>query len=90
MEAVDREAMCLAIYTELIKSKSSMGAAELASLLNNTCEGYSFPTNLDTDPPLEGMAPQTQKQLITQALTEGWSKEKFSVALQNHTLKRRG
>ena len=44
-------------------------------------EGYSFPTNLDRDPPLGGLAPKTQAQLMHEALKEGWSDEAFTAAL---------
>jgi hypothetical protein len=35
-------------------------------------EGYSFPTNLDRDQPIGGLAPETQAQLLDRALAEGW------------------
>lgn len=89
MEAVDREAICLAIYPELLKVAPSLSAHELASVLDNSCEGYSFPTNLDTDPPLTGMAPKTQKQLMKQAIDEHWTTSKFSVGVNEQTAKRR-
>ena len=90
METVDREAMCLAIYPELLKVAKHLSSIELESILNNTCEGYSFPTNLDTDPPLAGMAPQTQKQLMHQALDEQWSFDQFSQQIHKQTAKRLG
>ncbi|MGB1310998.1 MAG: phytanoyl-CoA dioxygenase family protein [Leucothrix sp.] len=89
METVNREAMCLAIYPELQKKFSSLSDLELDSVLANTCEGYSFPTNLDTDPPLAGMAPQTQKQLMRQALTEQWSVQQFRQQIESQTAKRK-
>jgi ectoine hydroxylase-related dioxygenase (phytanoyl-CoA dioxygenase family) len=90
METVDREAMCLAIYPELLKVAADLSSIELESILNNTCEGYSFPTNLDTDPPLAGMAPQTQKQLMHLALNEQWSFDEFSQQIHKQTAKRLG
>lgn len=90
METVDREAMCLAIYPHLLESMTSLSEIELDSVLSNTCEGYSFPTNLDTDPPLAGMAPQTQKQLIQQALGESWSLKMLTEKLQKQMAKRLG
>ena len=33
-------------------------------------EGYAFPTNLDRNPPIGGLAPQTQQQLMKKALAE--------------------
>ena len=90
METVDREAMCRAIYPELLKAKADLSSIELQSILDNTCEGYSFPTNLDTDPPLSGMAPQTQKQLMNLALEKRWTIEEFSQKIHEQTTKRLG
>lgn len=90
METVDREAMCLAIYPELLKAATSLSLLELNAVLDNTCEGYSFPTNLDTDPPSAGMAPQTQKQLMKQALEQHWTLSEFRREITQQTAKRRG
>ncbi|MHA6795614.1 hypothetical protein ACVGVM_19150 [Pseudonocardia bannensis] len=35
-------------------------------------EGYPFPTNLDRDPPVDGLAPQSRADLVLRALDEGW------------------
>jgi len=90
METVDREAMCLAIYPELLNTSTGLASFELDAVLDNTCEGYSFPTNLDTDPPLAGMAPQTQKQLMRQALNGQWTFDEFSSKISAQTAKRGG
>jgi ectoine hydroxylase-related dioxygenase (phytanoyl-CoA dioxygenase family) len=45
-------------------------------------EGYSFPTNLDRDPPIGGLAPQTQQALMRQALQENWPAADFNRALE--------
>lgn len=90
METVDREAMCLAIYPVLSEVACSLSSLELEAVLDNTCEGYSFPTNLDTDPPSAGMAPQTQKQLMKQALSENWTRSEFRSKVTQQAAKRRG
>ena len=41
-------------------------------------EGYSFPTNLDRDPPIGGLAPETQQALFHRALDAGWTPEAFA------------
>jgi hypothetical protein len=41
-------------------------------------EGYAFPTNLDRDPPIGGMAPKSQQDLMRQALKENWAPEVFN------------
>ncbi|WP_370228788.1 phytanoyl-CoA dioxygenase family protein [Cognatishimia sp.] len=84
METVDRPAMCLAAYDSLRAAwnEKTLSEAQLDATLAATAEGYSFPTNLDNDPPVGGLAPQTQQALLKEAISEGWSKEAFTRALQ--------
>lgn len=81
MEAVDRDAMVRASYSALAAAKSTMGAGDLAAAVAATAEGYSFPTNLDTDPPIGGNAPQTQADILRQALEEGWPQHQLNATL---------
>lgn len=83
MESVDRLAMCKAVYPVLLeRSKvAQMPDASLQAAISACAEGYSFPTNLDRDPPVGGLAPETQKQLTLRALAEGMSPEAFEEAL---------
>jgi hypothetical protein len=53
-----------------------------------SADGYSFPTNLDTDPPLHGMAPQTGQQLMALALGERWEAGRFADAVEAMRVKR--
>jgi ectoine hydroxylase-related dioxygenase (phytanoyl-CoA dioxygenase family) len=82
MEAVDRVAMCRALFPILLEEKAA-GAS--AGFLNNviaaSAEGYAFPTNLDRDQPIGGIAPQTQADLVRQAVAEAWTPEAFEAAL---------
>ncbi len=72
METVDRTAMANALYPRLRELKAS-GTPEriLRNVIAASAEGYSFPTNLDRDQPLGGMAPETQAQLLRRALESG-------------------
>jgi ectoine hydroxylase-related dioxygenase (phytanoyl-CoA dioxygenase family) len=83
MESVNREKMSAALYPALkamlAEGKISPNAADNA--IASTAEGYSFPTNLDSDPPLGGLAPKTQATLLKEALVGGWSAEEFTKAL---------
>jgi len=54
----------------------------VANVIAASAEGYAFPTNLDRDQPIGGLAPQTQAQLVHQALAEGWASERFEEALR--------
>lgn len=74
MESIDRHAMCLALYPSLSDKKAS-GALDDESIdaaIAAAAEGYSFPTNLDSDPPIGGLAPKTQADLMREGLAKGW------------------
>jgi ectoine hydroxylase-related dioxygenase (phytanoyl-CoA dioxygenase family) len=76
MESVDRVAMCKALYEPLRAAWQAgrLGAAALDAALSAAAEGYSFPTNLDRDPPTDGLAPRTQKALMKAAILSGRSR----------------
>ncbi|WP_425312542.1 phytanoyl-CoA dioxygenase family protein [Pseudomonas putida] len=90
METVNRERMMLALYPWLRKrgAQGEMDPVEVSAVIAMSADGYSFPTNLDTDPPLHGMAPQTGQQLMAQALDEGWPVERFAEAVEAMRVKR--
>jgi ectoine hydroxylase-related dioxygenase (phytanoyl-CoA dioxygenase family) len=91
MEAIDRTRMSRWLYPAL-KQKIAHGAMSLdtARRAAAACaEGYAFPTNLDRDPPLGGLAPESQQGLMNRALSEGWTVERFEVALSEQAEKRR-
>lgn len=90
MESVDRTRLVKAVYPALLKAKASgaLDAAGLDNAIAASAEGYSFPTNLDSDPPLGGMAPKTQAALTREALAEGWPADKLSIALDAQAAKR--
>jgi ectoine hydroxylase-related dioxygenase (phytanoyl-CoA dioxygenase family) len=84
METVDRTAMSLALYPVLQTFPGSVD-----NVIAAAAEGYAFPTNLDHDQPIGGLAPQTQAELVRQALAEGWSAERFGAALRDQQERRR-
>jgi ectoine hydroxylase-related dioxygenase (phytanoyl-CoA dioxygenase family) len=86
MESVDRERMVLAIYDEL-RAADDPDVADLA--LRAAAEGYAFPTNLDQDPPVGGLAPESQADLVRRALRDGWTQDEVAAALATHADKRR-
>jgi ectoine hydroxylase-related dioxygenase (phytanoyl-CoA dioxygenase family) len=78
MESVDRAAMCDAVYAALLKMKAGDAPEqELRNVVAATAEGYAFPTNLDRDPPVDGLAPPTQAELLWQAVEEEWDPDAF-------------
>ena len=54
MESVDRECVSAAIYPALAAAPFDVEPAIAAA-----AEGYAFPTNIDRDPPVDGLAPPT-------------------------------
>ena len=82
METVDRVAMCRALFPVLLEKKAA-GASDgyLANIIAASAEGYAFPTNLDRDQPIGGIAPQTQADLVRQAVAEEWTQDAFESAL---------
>lgn len=70
MESVNRKAMCKDIFPALREAygKGQLDAQAFEAVLAAVAEGYSFPTNLDRDPPVGGLAPLTQKDILRQAV----------------------
>lgn len=83
MESVDREAMANALFPVLLRRKSE-GVSEdwLRRVIAATAEGYRFPTNLDLDPPVDGLAPPSQADTVRQAVAEDWDPERLRQELQ--------
>ncbi|KQV93734.1 phytanoyl-CoA dioxygenase family protein [Streptomyces sp. Root369] len=74
METVDREAVSNAVYPALLRRRTDGADAEwLDNVIAASAEGYPFPTNLDSDPPVDGLAPPSQADLVRRALAEGWT-----------------
>jgi ectoine hydroxylase-related dioxygenase (phytanoyl-CoA dioxygenase family) len=90
MEAIDRVRMAQALYPSLLRLQSSraLGADDLAAAVAACAEGYAFPTNLDLDPPIGGLAPQSQQDLMRSALTRAASPDQFNTLLQTQALTR--
>ena len=87
MESVDRAGMAKALFPTL-REANDLSARERANAIAASAEGYAFPTNLDRDPPLGGLAPQSQAQLMAKALAEGWTAEAFGKAVDEHAARR--
>lgn len=90
MESVDRIALCRALYTPLRSALAAgrLDEAQLHAVLSAAAEGYSFPTNLDRDPPEGGLAPQTQKALMAAALRDGLPEDAVFAALDAQAVRR--
>jgi ectoine hydroxylase-related dioxygenase (phytanoyl-CoA dioxygenase family) len=76
METVDRTAMCRALFPVLLDFPGNV-----ANVVAAAAEGYAFPTDLDRDQPIGGLAPRTQAELLHQALSEEWEAPQLDKAL---------
>ncbi|HEX6120329.1 MAG TPA: phytanoyl-CoA dioxygenase family protein [Dongiaceae bacterium] len=90
MESVDRTRMSAVLYPALLdlRKAEKLSEQECAHAVAACAEGYSFPTNLDRDPPLYGLAPETQAQLMLRAVAEAWAPEIFREALAKQARRR--
>ena len=78
LESVDREQMSNAIYP-VLRARKAAGWSdhEIKTVIAACAEGYAFPTNLDRDPPLKGLAPQSQADFVWQALASDQTAEQL-------------
>jgi ectoine hydroxylase-related dioxygenase (phytanoyl-CoA dioxygenase family) len=73
METVDTVTVSRAVFPALLAAKADgMAPGRLGNVITAAAEGYPFPTNLDRDRPAGGLNPQTQAELLGQALTAEW------------------
>jgi ectoine hydroxylase-related dioxygenase (phytanoyl-CoA dioxygenase family) len=88
METVDRTRMSAALYPALLKLQGQMSDEAVSNAIASCAEGYSFPTNLDLDPPLGGLAPKTQNQMMHEALAARTPVAEFEKILTAQAQKR--
>jgi ectoine hydroxylase-related dioxygenase (phytanoyl-CoA dioxygenase family) len=82
MEAVDRASMSAAVFPALRAMRDAGATPELiANVIAACAEGYAFPTNLDLDQPIDGLAPMTQAEILGQAVADGWSQQRLQAEL---------
>lgn len=92
MESVDRAQVLLAVWDELVRLWSSEEVSEQDkdALLAASCDGYSFPTNLDKDPPpKDGYCPPTMLDCVRAALGRGGDRVEVAGLLATLAEKRR-
>ena len=84
-EAVDRTRMVNAVYPSLrSRVASGLDRAAAANVVAACAEGYAFPTNLDRDQPVDGLAPPSQADLMNRALDGDWTPEHLRQELDQH------
>jgi ectoine hydroxylase-related dioxygenase (phytanoyl-CoA dioxygenase family) len=89
METVDRVAMVNAIYPALLtRQAAGWDVRALANVVAASAEGYPFPTNLDFDQPVDGLAPESQAAMVCRALAERRSPLDLSAELAEAAARR--
>jgi ectoine hydroxylase-related dioxygenase (phytanoyl-CoA dioxygenase family) len=84
MESLDRSAMVRAVYPVLLAMKAEgLSAQDLRNVVVATAEGYPFPTNLDSDQPVDSLCPPSQVDTVLAALDDELSPEALDVALRD-------
>ena len=83
METVDLAKLSSTLFDNLSVhwQSGTLNELEKNAILTASADGYSFPTNLDTDAPVGELAPQTMKQLLKSVLDKGESKQQYQEAL---------
>lgn len=89
MESVDRIAMCAAIYPALLASVDEWPGWAIENVIAACAEGYAFPTNLDHDQPIGGLAPESQAQIVRRALERRDSPAELMAELTSAESRRR-
>ena len=90
MESVDRTRVVGAIYPALLQARThGLSERGVANVVAASAEGYAFPTNLDRDQPVDGMAPPTQADLLVAALHDGVDARALATRLSQKEAARR-
>ncbi len=90
MESVDRDRMTRTLYphVQTLMQTGELDAAAADRVLAASTEGYPFPTNLDRDPPLGGLAPVSAQGWVRRALDEHWPADRLCAHLDTLALRR--
>ncbi|MFK7855987.1 MAG: phytanoyl-CoA dioxygenase family protein [Granulosicoccus sp.] len=80
MEFVDRGRMSIALYAQLqsLSEQSHWNSRKTAQVVAACAEAYPFPANTELEPPIGGLAPESQQALMFAALREKCTPEEFA------------
>jgi ectoine hydroxylase-related dioxygenase (phytanoyl-CoA dioxygenase family) len=90
MESLDHRAMIEVVYPLLLNlDLADLTARQRAHrVIAVIADGYSFPTNLDVDPPVDGNAPESQQQLVRRSLDQSLTPQRLSERLDENDSRR--
>ena len=90
MESVDRQKMCRLVFEPLARKweAGALSEAELDAVIASTAEGYSFPTNLDRDPPVGGLASLTDQAFLKQCVQQQVTADELASGLEKMNQRR--
>ncbi len=80
MENIDRLKMLKQLYPII---KENQQDPDMKYFIKNIADGYSFPTNLDRNPPTKGNTPTSMLDLLTISLQENKTLTEFSAAMDD-------
>lgn len=91
MESINRQIMTEKVYPILLDKikQDVISPRTVRDIIAAVADGYSFPTNLDSDPPVGGNVPQTAQQMMHQALQEQWTLQRLRSELSLYVEKRK-
>ena len=83
METVNRLKMVKALFPALQRRHQAGNLTEkqVKNAVAVIADGYSFPTNLDSDPPVGGNAPETAQQMLKRHLEANSSQAELEAEL---------
>lgn len=83
MESIDRRALILSIYSDLLAAQDvdNRDPRAVENVIAASADGYPFPTNIDNDQPVVGLASSAQADLLAQALASQWTHDELAARL---------
>ncbi|WP_338892179.1 phytanoyl-CoA dioxygenase family protein [Rhodococcus sovatensis] len=82
LESIDRETVVSALYPTFLEWTERGKGKEVDNAVAASAEGYAFPSNLDLDQPVRGLAGETHAELVRHALVTRMSSREFDAAAQ--------
>lgn len=86
LEILDRAQMAIALYPVLqsLQTAGSLTRRGIAQVVEACAEGYAFPASMDLEPPVGGLAPDSEQTMMLRALEEGITAAEFSTLIHQH------